>query len=349
MGCGTWTVGRVDCSINVVNDLSISRKHATLTVTQDGDLHIQDNQSKYGTFLSAIRIEGRMVLSNDAEVEGKMLRFGAGKSEYAIRRETWRAALIGQVEKGALIPKRELVDRELANIIILGNGFMQECRKEELLDVALAWVRKVPIVSASFLECLPRVPVIGEHVAVLPFSPKRLEQCTGIYSPGREELISGFNGTVSADPRDHVDSALLVEFLYEQRPDLPQLPRAAENEPKQYEASRVNVVYDSLFRKGPVGKRFKKVQPERALPVIIDLVESSKTLVSPLPKASSKNDFESIKTLEKTSAATSTGRRKRKMPLFEDYQQQQVEQVEPTVVPPEPVKENFQSDFFKNL
>lgn len=359
LGCGTWTVGRVDCNIILAHDLSISRKHAVLTVTPEGELMIQDHQSKYGTFLSGIRIEGRMIIRPHEAESHRVLRFGGVKSEFGVRGENWQTALIGRVEKGALIPRNELSALGDAQLIVLGDGYMQECGTEELLGLALAWVKKVPIVTATFLDCLPRVPSVSEHSAVMPFSPKRLEQCSGIYCPGREELIRAFGGVVSSDPRDAIEEALLGEFLYERRPDLPQSQRKERaDEPVVYGPSKVNVVITSLFRKQlPIPnnanntnsavntKRFKKVQPERALPVIVDLIENVK---SPLQRKVTprKGEFEEIK----TGGNNSAGRRKRKLPVFEDYQA--VEQQPKTEQNPKAKASDsvsFQSDFFKNL
>lgn len=362
LGLGSWTVGRVECSINLSHDLSISRKHATLTVTVEGHLIIEDNQSKYGTFLSGIRIEGRIILKSDEPCEGKVVvRFGAVKSEFRIARETWRVAMIGRFKNASLIPRLQTAELAEANLVILGDGYIRDCKKAELMGLALAWLRKMPIVTESFLQSLPQVPIVVEHAAVMPFTHKRLEQCSGIYCSGREELILGFGGSVSNDPRDAVDETLLVEFLYGQRSELPQCQRTSLNEmAKVYEISKVNVIYsDSLFRKqtlpiasntsggGVNTKRFKKVQPERALPVIIDMIENCKPALMALNKKS--NDFgDGFKAA--TSKTTAGSRRKRKIPLFEDYQEDTKITKEPAVAAVEKEETSaFQSDFFKKL
>ena len=57
IGCGTFVIGRVGSDIPLEADLSVSRKHAILTVSgEDGSLSVIDNNSKFGTWINNQRL-----------------------------------------------------------------------------------------------------------------------------------------------------------------------------------------------------------------------------------------------------------------------------------------------------
>jgi pSer/pThr/pTyr-binding forkhead associated (FHA) protein len=72
---GELPVGRVDGCAIVIHDPSISRKHATLTVSQAG-VSVEDHDSSNGTWVNGVRV-GRRTLK-----AGERLRFGNVEFEF---------------------------------------------------------------------------------------------------------------------------------------------------------------------------------------------------------------------------------------------------------------------------
>lgn len=65
---GINTIGRDPASTVCLNDSSVSRAHARITI-KDGQAHVEDLKSKNGTSVQNEPLEGRRVLADGDEIE----------------------------------------------------------------------------------------------------------------------------------------------------------------------------------------------------------------------------------------------------------------------------------------
>ena len=65
---GINTIGRDPASTVCLNDSSVSRAHARITI-QDGEAHVEDLKSKNGTSVQNEPLHGRRVLADGDEIE----------------------------------------------------------------------------------------------------------------------------------------------------------------------------------------------------------------------------------------------------------------------------------------
>lgn len=65
---GVNTIGRDPKSAVCLNDPSVSRAHACITI-QDGEAHVEDLKSKNGTSVQNEPLTGRRVLADGDEIE----------------------------------------------------------------------------------------------------------------------------------------------------------------------------------------------------------------------------------------------------------------------------------------
>lgn len=55
--CGEFTVGRLNCSLNLVEDRSVSRSHAILNIIDGKKVILKDANSRYGTFVNSKQLQ----------------------------------------------------------------------------------------------------------------------------------------------------------------------------------------------------------------------------------------------------------------------------------------------------
>lgn len=90
------SLGRKGQDIELADDLSLSRVHAHLILTDDDVLTVQDAKSKYGTFLNDYRNENDDRLPSDKETklnDGDRIIFGRMGSEFTVQQVTLKTVL----------------------------------------------------------------------------------------------------------------------------------------------------------------------------------------------------------------------------------------------------------------
>ncbi|XP_019851017.1 PREDICTED: nibrin-like isoform X2 [Amphimedon queenslandica] len=78
---GSYTIGRKSTDIIILEDQSISRLHALITV-KDNNVVLKDEKSKFGTEVNGCKLSSEQVLSN-----GDIIKFGQGTTSFKLKKQ----------------------------------------------------------------------------------------------------------------------------------------------------------------------------------------------------------------------------------------------------------------------
>lgn len=163
-----YTVGRLDCSLLLPEDRSVSRRHAYLAQDTMGEtLLLVDADSKFGTFLNAKEI----VKNRDVEVrDGDVVRFGVMTSEF----------IVMLVDITIFVPSdslgthakfcRRVESVDEATYILLTEGF------EATLEIARLVATGKPVVNNKYLDdCIKKGQLLEDVSYRITFPRTNLE------------------------------------------------------------------------------------------------------------------------------------------------------------------------------
>lgn len=146
-----FTVGRKDCHFIIAGDNSISRSHASLTLSASSACKLIDNGSKYGTFVNKEQI------SQEKELNvGDIVTFGCYSSSYKLCSQKVTACSSGITKE-----KRDQVKKLITSLSFdFKSQITPECTHLVMdqinitAKVAVALGYGIPIVSINWLSDL---------------------------------------------------------------------------------------------------------------------------------------------------------------------------------------------------
>ncbi|ORX91348.1 hypothetical protein K493DRAFT_339415 [Basidiobolus meristosporus CBS 931.73] len=267
-----YTIGRKDCTINIPNDRSVSRKHATLSVSEGSlsavndtrtntSVTLTDEGSKFGLFVNQEKIDKQVLR------EGDEIKLGAMSSTYKLTFKRlvlccsgMRASIKKHLSVIALDLDVKLVDRWSSECTHLVMQNIQVTQK-----VLFALLRCCYIVNDKWLEAIHN----SRHELEVNFSLPGEEQ---FLPPIKEKIIDP--NTISFLPNERrrglFKSKTFIVLSSSQLPKISEPVEIGEGETVYYEGGLSDL--DSFVARyhGPTFVR----PPENANGILVDHIVS---------------------------------------------------------------------------
>lgn len=200
----SYTVGRTIGELQLPNDQSISRKHASFFPIANGRLFIMDEKSKYGVYVNADAIETNKAIAPGQRIEvrsGDIIRFGRFQN-------IWRVEHVEIIITTSLVTVESKANIDGMLKILDGRLFphWNDACTHLVMDsitttmkLLMALVNCVPVVTPQFFEqtlaaIQAKQPVLPKESAFIPsieeeyiLQEKSMYEC----NPNRLQLFEG--------------------------------------------------------------------------------------------------------------------------------------------------------------